>query len=217
MVPSNQRAVLHLRRADPRLAAVMARVGKCRYAPFPNLRPFEALASSIVYQQISGYAAAAILARLERLCGGRLRPRPVLASPTDALRGVGLSRQKISYLKDLAQKCETGLRGSRLARLSDEAVIETLTEVKGIGRWTAEMFLMFRLGRLDVLPTGDLGIRKAMQLAYGKRVLPKPAWMTATAEAWRPYRTIASWYLWQSLEAPGTKRQKRLKEKKGKR
>ncbi len=113
---------------------------------------------------------------------------------------MGLSRQKVGYLRDLVARVGAGLPLGRLSRLSDEAAIQALTSVKGIGRWTSEMFLMFRLGRLDVLPVDDLGIRKAMQRAFHKRALPKPDWMRKTAEPWRPYRSVACWYLWRSLD-----------------
>jgi 3-methyladenine DNA glycosylase/8-oxoguanine DNA glycosylase len=200
------RAVAHLRRADPVLARVMAAVGPCRYRLHGRVPPFSALVSSICYQQISGFAAAAILRRLQEAAGRRHpRPREVSALSDETLRAVGLSRQKISYLRDLCRKAEEGVL-RRLHRLDDEAVIEALSSVRGIGRWTAEMFLMFRLGRPDVLPVDDYGIRKAMQGAYRLRALPKADWMRRKAEAWRPHRTIACWYLWQSVDRKLTKR-----------
>src|SRR5438445_1653123 len=196
-----RRAVAHLRGADPVLAALIDRVGPCRWVVRDGVEPFAALASSIVYQQISGKAAAAILARVNALDGGgRLRPAHVVAATDEALRACGLSRQKIAYLRDLAAHARRGRRLVGLHGLEDEAVIERLTVVKGIGRWTAEMFLMFRLGRPDVLPVDDYGIRKAMQGAYRMRLLPKPDRMRRVAEAWRPYRTIACWYLWRSVD-----------------
>jgi len=195
-----RRAVAHLRAADPVLAAVIDRVGPCRWVVQDGVEPFAALVSSIVYQQISGKAAAAILARVNALGGGgRLRPAHVAAATDEVLRGCGLSRQKIAYLRDLAAHAQNGRGLAGLHRHDDEAVIERLTVVKGIGRWTAEMFLMFRLGRPDVLPVDDYGIRKAMQRAYRMRALPKPDRMRRVAESWRPYRTIACWYLWRSL------------------
>ena len=195
-----RRAVAHLRAADPVLAAVIDRVGPCRWVVHDGVEPFAALASSIVYQQISGKAAASIYARVAALGGGgRLRPAHVAAASDEALRACGLSRQKTAYLRDLAAHAVGGKSLAGLARLDDDTVIERLTVVKGVGRWTAEMFLMFRLGRTDVLPVDDYGIRKAMQRAYRMRALPKPDRMRRVAEAWRPYRTVACWYLWRSL------------------
>jgi 3-methyladenine DNA glycosylase/8-oxoguanine DNA glycosylase len=196
-----RRAVRHLRRADPVLARLVDHVGPCRYEVHREIGPFAYLTTAIVHQQLAGAAAATIHRRLCALAG-RKHPRPEdIARLSDAeLRGVGLSRQKIGYLRDLVARVGDGLPLGRLARLPDEAAIEALTSVKGIGRWTSEMFLMFRLGRLDVLPVDDLGIRKAMQKAYRKRSLPKPDWMRKTAEPWRPYRSVACWYLWRSLD-----------------
>jgi 3-methyladenine DNA glycosylase/8-oxoguanine DNA glycosylase len=155
---------------------------------------------AILYQQLAGKAAATIHRRLLALLGGKTpRPEDIRRVGDAELRRVGLSRQKVAYLRDLAERARDGLPLAGLSRLPDEAVIEALTRVKGIGRWTAEMFLIFRLGRLDVWPVDDYGIRKAMQRAYRKRALPEAEWMRRTAEPWRPYRTVASWYLWRSL------------------
>jgi DNA-3-methyladenine glycosylase II len=200
--PTLRRAVSHLRRADPVLDKVIGAVGPCRLRPDPGGGPFAALVEAILYQQITGRAAATIHGRLREAVGRRHPRPPDIAGLSDGqLRSAGLSRQKIGYLRDLAEKTADGLPLSRLRRLADDDVVGALTGVKGIGRWTAEMFLMFRLGRPDVLPVGDYGIRKAMQRAYRKRALPKPEWMRQRAEPWRPYRTIASWYLWRSLDA----------------
>jgi 3-methyladenine DNA glycosylase/8-oxoguanine DNA glycosylase len=200
--PTLRRAVSHLRRADPVLDGIIGTVGPCRLRREPGGGPFAALVEAILYQQITGKAAATIHGRL-REAVGRRHPRPpdIVALSDEQLRSVGLSRQKTGYLRDLAEKAADGLPLSRLRGLADDDVVVALTGVKGIGRWTAEMFLMFRLGRPDVLPVDDYGIRKAMQRAYRKRALPKPEWMRRTAEPWRPYRTIASWYLWRSLDA----------------
>ena len=194
------RATAHLRRADPVMAAIIARVGRCGYEVDARGSAFAALVEAMMYQQITGRAAATIHSRLRRLLGRR-HPRPAdLLSVSDRdLRGCGLSRQKSAYLRDLATRASNGLALRGLGRLEDEAVIERLCEVKGIGRWTAEMFLMFRLGRADVLPVDDYGIRKALQRAYGLRELPKADWMRKKAEGWRPYRTVACWYLWRSI------------------
>ena len=195
-------AATHLRRADPVMAAIVEAVGP---APLRvNRTPaFAALVESIVYQQISGKAAAAIHRRLCKALG-RKCPRPEdVASASDAtLRAAGLSRVKIQYMRDLAERASAGLPLRALSRMGDEQVIEALVQVKGIGRWTAEMFLMFRLLRPDVLPVGDYGIRKAMQRAYRLRTLPKPDVMQRIAAPWRPYRSVACWYLWRSLESP---------------
>ncbi len=191
------------------MADLIREVGPCRYAADYKVSPFGALASSIVYQQISGHAATAILRRLVEFCGGRLDPAAIRGASTEALRSVGLSPQKIGYLRDLAQRDGGEFDRRRLAHLSDERVIEVLTRVKGVGQWTAEMFLMFRLGRLDVLPVSDLGIQKAMAWAYRKRGLPSPAWMRRKAEPWRPYRTVACWYLWESVDGGALKKPRR--------
>ena len=191
----------HLRRSDPVLAGLVARVGPCRLRPHRGLPPFAYLARAILRQQISGHAANAIDRRLHARFGPVLRPEHFTVASDEELRGLGLSRQKTAYLRDLAARAQDGLPLHRLARMDDERVIETLSVVKGIGRWTAEMYLMFRLGRPDVLPVDDYGIRKAMQLAYRMRALPKPDRMRRLAEPWRPYRTVACWYLWRSLDA----------------
>lgn len=197
-----RRARAHLRRADPVLARLVRAVGPCRFAVVPG-RPFAALAESIVYQQISGQAAAAVYRRFCEVCG-RLPPRPadVLSASDEALRGAGLSRPKVAYLRDLATRVTGDLRLGALHRLDDEAVVEALTSVKGIGRWTAEMFLMFRLGRLDVLPVGDLAIRGSVRRTYRLQAPPSPAELRELAEPWRPYRTVACWYLWKAVDEP---------------
>jgi 3-methyladenine DNA glycosylase/8-oxoguanine DNA glycosylase len=197
-----RKATAKLRRRDPVLAAIIRDVGPCRLRVDEGGGAFAALVESIVYQQITGKAAASIYGRVRRLIGRRHpRPQDILAATGAALRGAGLSRQKVAYLRDLSERVMGGLRLRAIGRLADEVVIETLTEVKGIGRWTVEMFLIFRLGRLDVLPVHDYGIRKAMQRAYRLRTLPTPDRMRRVAEPWRPYRTVACWYLWRSLES----------------
>jgi 3-methyladenine DNA glycosylase/8-oxoguanine DNA glycosylase len=197
-----RKAEARLRRSDPVLAAIMRDVGPCRLRTDETGGAFAALVESIVYQQITGKAAASIYGRVRKLIKRRHpRPQDILAATEEALRGAGLSRQKVAYLRDLAEKVRDGLKLRALGRLENEAVIEALTEVKGIGRWTVEMFLIFRLGRLDVLPVHDYGIRKAMQRAYRLRKLPNPDRMRRLAEPWRPYRSVACWYLWRSLES----------------
>jgi DNA-3-methyladenine glycosylase II len=192
----------HLRRSDPVLARIIDKVGAYRGGPPERGTHFAALTRAIVYQQLSGKAAATILGRVHDLYGGRPpTPRQLLDTPETNLRGAGLSTQKLSYLRDLAARVEDGrLPVARLGRLSDAEAIEVLTGVKGIGRWSAQVYLMFRLGRPDVLPDGDLGIQKAIQRAYGLRKLPDPARVQRMGAAWSPHRTLASWYLWRSLD-----------------
>ncbi len=198
-----RRASAHLRRADPVLAGIIRRVGPCGLRVDRSRGPFAALVESILYQQLTGKAAATIHDRLLALLGRREpRPEAILRATDAELRGVGLSRQKVAYLRDLSERTRDGLPLHRLSRLPDDAVVDALIGVKGIGRWTAEMFLIFRLGRLDVLPVDDYGIRKAMQRAWRKRALPRAEWMRRTAGPWRPYRTVACWYLWRTLGGP---------------
>jgi DNA-3-methyladenine glycosylase II len=197
------RARRALMRRDPVLAAIIKRHGACglRTARGPDI--FNGLIQSIISQQLSTKAAATIYGRFLALLPAGQEPAPhhVLPLEDEAMRSVGLSRQKISYLRDLSEKVLDGsLQPDRLAGLSDEAVLEALTRVKGVGRWTAEMILIFRLLRPDVLPVGDLGIVKAIQKAYGLRKTPDAKRMLTIAEPWRPYRTVASWYLWRSLD-----------------
>jgi 3-methyladenine DNA glycosylase/8-oxoguanine DNA glycosylase len=195
------RARAHLARADPVLAALVASIGPCGLVVERRGSAFAKLVQSILYQQLAGRAAATIHGRLRKLVGRRHpRPADIVAVSDRELRGCGLSRQKIAYLRDLSARAADGLALRGLGRLDDEAVIERLCQVKGVGRWTAEMFLIFRLGRLDVLPVDDYGVRSALRRAYGLRALPTPDWMRRRAEAWRPYRTVACWYLWRSLD-----------------
>jgi DNA-3-methyladenine glycosylase II len=196
-----RRAVRHLNSADPVLAALVARVGPCGLGVERGGGPFAALTEAILYQQLAGAAAAAIMRRLRARIGRRhARPADIAALSDADLRAVGLSRQKIGYLRDLVARATDGLPLHRVHRMDDEDVIATLTHVKGVGRWTAQMYLIFRLGRLDVLPTDDYGVRKAMQRAYRMRALPKADRMERVARPWRPYRSVACWYLWRSLD-----------------
>ena len=196
------RARRMLARRDPVMGDLMRRHGGCGLADAQHTDPFVALTRAIISQQLSTRAADTIAGRFNALCGPG-RPTPaVVEQLTDAeLRAAGLSSQKISYLRDLCLRIRTGaLRLGTLDTLSDAGVIEALTQVKGIGRWTAEMFLIFRLHRPDVLPVGDLGILKAVQRVYGLRKVPTPDRLTRIGESWRPYRSIACWYLWASLD-----------------
>jgi DNA-3-methyladenine glycosylase II len=189
-----------LARRDPVLRDLMRRYGPCGLADSQHSDPFRALIRAIISQQLSTHAAATIARRFEALFDGAPTPAAVNATPDEQLRSVGLSGQKVRYLRDLCARIEGGLLPlAALDRMADEEVITVLTEVKGIGRWTAEMFLMFRLHRPDVLPVDDLGIVKAVQRAYRMRALPTPKRLMRLGEAWRPYRSVACWYLWQSL------------------
>lgn len=201
----HRQAVLHLRKVDPRLADVIKRVGQCALTPKTEGTHFDHIVRAIVYQQLSGKAAATIHGRVRGLFGGRNpTPAELVATADEALRAVGLSRQKLSYLKDFAGRIVSGqLPIDHLHELEDEAVIEYLTQVKGIGRWTAQMFLMFRLGRPNVLPLNDLGIQKGIQLAYGLRKLPSPKQVAKIGAIWAPFCTVACWYLWRSLDGNG--------------
>ena len=195
-----RKAILALQSTDPVLAGIIDAVGAYRIS---YLEPdFEALVKSIVYQQLSGKAAATIFGRLREAAGdGRLEPRPVLRLTPARMRSIGLSKQKIAYIRDIASHTQAGVTNfEALRRMKDDEVMQALTSLKGVGAWTAHMFLIFALRRKDVLPVGDLGIRVAVQKAYGFQELPQPAQVEALGEKWRPYRTIASWYLWRSLE-----------------
>jgi DNA-3-methyladenine glycosylase II len=201
---ATRRAVRHLKRVDPALRRVIERAGACGLHLRLDGHAFDHVARAIVYQQLSGKAAATIHARVHALYGDRPpTPAELLATPPARLRRAGLSRQKAGYLKDLARHAVSGaVPFDTLDALPDDAVIEALTAVRGIGVWTAQMFLMFRLGRLDVLPVLDLGIQKGMRHTYGLRRLPKPAQMERIAAAWRPYRSVACWYLWRCMDIP---------------
>jgi len=193
------RACRHLATADPVMRRIIARVGPCLLKRYP--RYFVTLCDSIVSQQLSGRVAEVIFERFADLYPRR-RPTPqaVVRTPIPRLRAAGLSGKKARYLKELARGFAGGrVRPHRFTRQSNEVIIETLTAIHGIGRWTAEMFLMFSLNRLDVLPVDDLGIKKAVRQAYGLRTLPKPRTIRTIGKPWHPYETIASWYLWRSL------------------
>ena len=191
-----------LARRDPILRDLMRVHGACGLAKAQHTDPFEALVRAIISQQLSTRAAATIAGRFEALFGeSGPTPATVRAISDERLRGVGLSGQKLAYIRDLCHRIEDGsLPLDALDRMSDDEVIEALTKVKGIGRWTAEMFLMFRLHRPDVLPVGDLGIVKAVQKVYGLRKLPTADRLVRIGESWRPYRSVACWYLWASLQ-----------------
>jgi DNA-3-methyladenine glycosylase II len=197
-------ACRHLAVADPRLGEWMKRVGPFRLRPEPTQSLFAALARSIVYQQLTGKAASTILARVVEACGRRSFPTPrdLLDISPERLRQAGLSAAKTAALKDLAARTLDGTIPSmaRIRRMADEDIIQRLTIVRGIGRWTVEMLLIFRLGRPDVLPYTDLGVRKGFGLAFSRGKLPEAPLLIRRAERWRPYRSVASWYLWRVLE-----------------
>jgi DNA-3-methyladenine glycosylase II len=194
-----RKAILHLKKADPILAGIIESVGACKMNY--DEPAFASLAEAIVYQQLHGKAAATIFKRLTDLAGDPLTPDGILKLSEAEMRAVGLSKQKLSYLRDLAAKTQSGeLDFTSLSELSDDEVIKRLTQVKGIGVWTAHMFLMFSLRRPDVLPVGDLGVQMAIRKHYRKRRLPKPAQMEKIAKSWSPYRSVACWYLWRSLD-----------------
>ena len=194
------RARRALARRDRRLARVIRAAGPCRIRPQGD--PYGPLVRSIVFQQLQGRAAGAIAGRLRARFGGRYpRPEAVATTKDPELRAVGLSRQKIAALRSLAEAFSDGsLNGRRLFRMDDEAVVEAVTRVHGIGEWTAHMLLIFSLGRPDVLPVGDYGVRKGAQQTYGLRELPSPAQLEQLAEPWRPYRSVGAWYLWRATE-----------------
>jgi DNA-3-methyladenine glycosylase II len=191
-----------LLRKDPVLAELIRAHGPCGLADGACIEYFAALARSIIFQQLSTKAASTIHARFVGLLPDGQVTAPALAALTDEqFRSVGISRQKSMYLRDLSEKVASGVVAlEAVEHLDDEDVITALTTVKGVGRWTAEMFLMFRLHRPDVLPVGDLGILTAVQRAYGLRKRPTPERLRKLGEAWRPYRSIACWYLWRSLD-----------------
>jgi DNA-3-methyladenine glycosylase II len=194
-----RKAVNYLKRSDAVLAAVIARVGACQVAY--REPTFEALARSIVFQQLSTKAARTIYGRLEEAAGGKVTPEAIQNLSVGELRRCGLSKQKAGYIRDLAEHALSGkVDFARLPEMSDEEVIVALTDIKGVGVWTAHMFLIFALRRPNVLPVGDLGVRTAIQRLYKKRKLPTPAQMEKLAESWQPYCSYAAWYLWRSLE-----------------
>jgi DNA-3-methyladenine glycosylase II len=195
-----RKAINHLKKADPVMAAIIAKAGPYRAGYTDPV--FQTLVRSIVYQQLNGKAALTIFNRLaEAVKVNPMTPEAVLKLRPQKMRAVGLSKQKTLYIRELARLTRDGeIQFERLPEMEDAAIIETLTRVKGVGVWTVQMFLMFALQRPNVLPVGDLGVRAAMKKAYGLADLPKPQEMERIAEAWHPYRSVASWYLWRSLE-----------------
>lgn len=194
-----RKAINHLKQADPVMASIIEQVG--RYQMQHSDPTFEALIRSIVYQQLNGKAAGTIFGRLTAAASNPLTPEAVLRLTHEELRAVGLSTQKAKYVHDLAERTNRNeIDFPALQDMDDQQVIDVLTQVKGVGVWTVHMFLMFSLQRPNVLPTGDLGIRNAVKKAYRMRKTPTPADIVKRAKPWHPYCSVASWYLWRSLE-----------------
>ena len=202
--PMNKAPAAHLKAADPVLEGLIDRIGpvtlRARRVPV-----FQSLAQAIIYQQLHGKAADTILSRFKALFGDGQFPSPeqVLAIDLERLRSAGLSRPKASYIRGIAEKAAAGWLPTlkECDKLEDAEMIQRLTEMKGVGRWTVEMFLIFNLGRLDVLPVHDLGVRRGFQVAYGKRKMPEPEQLERFGEKWRPYRTVAARYLWRAVDS----------------
>jgi DNA-3-methyladenine glycosylase II len=205
-------ALRHLRRVDPVMAQLIRRAGPYTVRPERGAGPYEALVEAVAHQQLTGKAARTILGRFYALYGIDCCPEParLVRTPDAALRGCGFSRAKAAALKDIAARSLDGSIPPRraLARMKDEAIIERLVEARGVGRWTVEMFLMFTLGRPDVLPVDDYGIRLGYKVAYGRRTLPKPKSLAKIGEQWAPYRTTASWYLWRAVDMERAQRER---------
>ena len=198
-------AVKRLRRVDRELAQVIKKAGPFTHRPEKIQSPFQALLRAIVYQQLSGKAAATIFGRVSALCcsgRARLRPESILEATEENLRAAGLSRAKVLAVKDLAAKTLDGTVPTlaRLKKMDDEEIVERLIQVRGIGRWSVEMLLMFRLGRPDILPTTDFGVRTGFMLTYGTAELPNHQQIAEHGERWRPYRSVASWYMWRAVD-----------------
>ena len=197
-------ALRHLRRVDPVMAQLIRRAGPYAVKAVRGAGAYEALVEAVAHQQLTGKAARTILGRFYALYGIDCCPEPsrLVGTPDDALRGCGFSRAKTASIKDIATRSLDGTIPPRraLARMKDEAIIERLVEARGVGRWTVEMFLMFTLGRPDVLPVDDYGVRLGYKIAYCKRTLPKPKALAKFGERWAPYRTTASWYLWRAVD-----------------
>jgi len=200
----HERAVTHLAAADRRLGRLIERVGPCLLRAHKTRSPFQTLVQAVAHQQLTGKAANTILGRLIALHPGREFPTPedLLAAPEEKLRGVGFSRAKVASLKDIAAKTLDGVvpDPKALTKMPDAEIIEKLTTIRGVGQWTVEMMLIFTLGRLDVLPADDYGVKKGFAKTYRKKDLPKPAELLEHGERWRPFRSVASWYLWRALE-----------------
>src|SRR5215813_4088169 len=205
-IMNNDHVHRHISKSHPRMAQLIRRSRRYEITPAISIRPFDALAESIAYQQLSGKAAATIFGRVRALYPKRkwLDPGQLLATPDETLRAAGLSRAKTAALKDLAAKTIDGTvpSGRALLRMSDDEIVERLTAVRGIGRWTVEMLLLFDLGRPDVWPVDDYGVRKGFAKTFGRRKLPTPKQLMKFGEKWRPFRSVAAWYFWRALDTP---------------
>ena len=199
-------AVRHLCGADKTLARLIKKVGPCTLKPRSRRSPFESLVKAVTYQQLNGTAAGTIFKRLLALFPGKRFPSPedLLATSDERLRSAGLSRAKVAAIKDIAAKTISGVvpASRQVSRLSNEEIVERLTSIRGVGPWTVEMFLIFTLGRTDILPATDYGVRKGFALVYGWKDLPAPKELLEHGERWRPHRTTAAWYLWRALDLP---------------
>jgi DNA-3-methyladenine glycosylase II len=197
-------AILHLTRSDKTLAKLIQRVGPCTLVPRSSRSPFESLVRSVVYQQLNGTAAATILGRVRALYPGKRFPKPqdFLTTSDALLRGAGLSRAKTASIKDISAKTLAGIvpTSRAIIQMSNEEILERLTSLRGVGPWTVEMLLIFTLGRPDVLPATDYGVRKGFALTYRRKELPGPKELLAFSERWKPHRTTAAWYFWRALE-----------------
>ena len=193
------RKAIRFLKQDPKLAKLIERVGDYKIKKRRN--HFATLVEAIISQQLASSAAEAILRRFKKLYPKFPKPVQILSTKDSMLRSAGLSKMKIEYLKDLAKKVERGqIKIKTLSKMNNDEIISQLTQVKGIGRWTAEMFLIFSLGRQDILPVGDLGLRKGVQMAFSLPELPKPKEVEEIGMRWKPYRSVATWYLWKSLQ-----------------
>ncbi len=200
----HEKALLHLRAADEKLGILINAVGPCLMRPDRKQSPFEALVEAVAHQQLTGKAAQTILGRVKALHSHREFPTPedLLSTPEASLRSAGLSRAKVAAVKDISAKALDGTipPPKELSKLSDEEIIDRLTSIRGVGQWTVEMVLMFKLGRPDVLPVDDYGVRKGFAVTYRRGRMPKPVALLRHGERWRPYRSVASWYMWRALE-----------------
>jgi 3-methyladenine DNA glycosylase/8-oxoguanine DNA glycosylase len=201
----HEAALEHLAKSDKVLAGLIRTVGPCLLKPRLNTSPFQTLVQSVAHQQLNGTAANTILKRVVALYARRKFPKPedVLETPDEHLRAAGLSRAKTAAIKDLAAKTVEGLvpASRAMRKMPDSEIVERLTTIRGVGPWTVEMLLIFKLGRLDILPATDFGVRKGFAVVYRRRKLPTPAALLEHGERWRPYRSIASWYLWRALDS----------------
>ena len=202
--PSARTALKHLSAVDPVMAQLIRAVGPCKLSPETRRSIFQSLVQAVAHQQLHGAAAETILKRFKKLFPGRRFPRPEdLAGVTDVqLRACGFSFAKIAAIRDIAAKTLDGTfpHARHIGRLDDEEIILRLTGARGVGRWTAEMLLIFQLGRTDILPVGDFGVRNGFRLAYKKRAMPAPKALLAFGERWKPHRTTAAWYLWRAVD-----------------